>query len=505
MYTYRLNLRIFIGILIYILIFILTAIFSRIPGQHLDRWTISGREVTFPLKGKVEKPAWFTYTTKIYSSEEKDRYILLSRIDSKGIILKVNNEEVFSIGVWLNSNIWTYSFAAPIHLKKGENTIEMKLKYLFDFNSIYPPSILDKPWPLLMFLNLLFSGLSTYASFSLFSFFVYFTVLSVKVERIRYKYFIAALSLLSTAIFLSNMGFWYSVGPGNLIFLYKRLVYASIYLAFAFHQELILLLFNKQVKYHSIKILSIITAILIIVIPDFRMARTLALRYAAPLFIVNISLITYRAVKYNLRRLVPPSIVLFISLIHFYITSIFSYAAVPIVAYGLSYYAFSIVNFLRTEHETLYTESEIDPLTKAYNRRILEDLEVSDEDVLVYLDVDNFKEINDSFGHSFGDKVLKDLVNVIKDNIKGKDVVIRIGGDEFVIIIRKCSTYYAHDIVKTIEDEFKKRKGLTFSYGITALDKGLDKALEEADEYMYKLKNKKKKRHGLFINKTVRG
>lgn len=86
--------------------------------------------------------------------------------------------------------------------------------------------------------------------------------------------------------------------------------------------------------------------------------------------------------------------------------------------------------------------SVIDPLTGLYNRRYAEPhllriaqraKETGRPFAVMVLDLDRFKNINDTYGHSAGDVVLKEIANRIKDNLRGVDMVARIGGEEFLV------------------------------------------------------------------------
>lgn len=92
--------------------------------------------------------------------------------------------------------------------------------------------------------------------------------------------------------------------------------------------------------------------------------------------------------------------------------------------------------------ERILYESEHDPLTHLFNRRagdqllefMLEKAKRSSEQlVLLLIDLDGFKEVNDNFGHEAGDKVLIEVANRLKATIRKEDILIRLGGDEFVI------------------------------------------------------------------------
>jgi diguanylate cyclase (GGDEF)-like protein len=97
--------------------------------------------------------------------------------------------------------------------------------------------------------------------------------------------------------------------------------------------------------------------------------------------------------------------------------------------------------------ETFYELAILDPLTGLYNRRFGEErlnaeiaraVRQSDPLVLVLLDLDKFKTINDHFGHSAGDTVLKEFASRLKRSTRGSDIAVRMGGDEFMVILPDC-------------------------------------------------------------------
>ncbi len=102
----------------------------------------------------------------------------------------------------------------------------------------------------------------------------------------------------------------------------------------------------------------------------------------------------------------------------------------------------------RTRAEKFYNLAVIDPLTGLYNRRYGEErlkeeilrAEKNGEPLAVILmDLDYFKEINDQYGHAAGDLVLKELARRLKRAVRACDVPIRIGGDEFVLVLPECA------------------------------------------------------------------
>lgn len=94
----------------------------------------------------------------------------------------------------------------------------------------------------------------------------------------------------------------------------------------------------------------------------------------------------------------------------------------------------------RQLHDVVMQLSHYDPLTGLFNRRAFkqylhEQLQSDSEVALLFLDLDLFKKVNDTFGHEVGDRVLKKISSRFKSYIKGRGVLARIGGDEFTVII----------------------------------------------------------------------
>jgi len=123
---------------------------------------------------------------------------------------------------------------------------------------------------------------------------------------------------------------------------------------------------------------------------------------------------------------------------------------------------------------------------------------------ICYMDIDNLKEINDNYGHSEGDKLIVSIVNVIKHNIRNTDEIMRIGGDEFVIIFPNCTIDEAEHIMKRIREKINEVEFTTnderfeagFSYGFAEYSKGgpvdtVESLLDMADQQMYKYKRLK--------------
>ena len=162
---------------------------------------------------------------------------------------------------------------------------------------------------------------------------------------------------------------------------------------------------------------------------------------------------------------------------------------------------------LKLEVERLERESNIDPLTKAHNRRVLiKDLEEvlsfgKDKDIdmhLVMFDADDFKKINDSFGHIAGDKTLIFLSKLIQNSLRRGTRIYRYGGEEFVVILNRTSLEEATKIVDRIIKETCDSKllyknhdiHLTLSAGLCSHKQNIsaEELLDRADKALYDAK-----------------
>ena len=147
-----------------------------------------------------------------------------------------------------------------------------------------------------------------------------------------------------------------------------------------------------------------------------------------------------------------------------------------------------IIELLK-ENENLRKENIKDELTNIYNRKVLDNN--IEYDVLVMCDIDNFKLINDTFGHIVGDKILQDIAQELTNILRNDDLLLRYGGDEFTILFKNCT---AHSIKSKLEKFSKKifeTNGysipFTMSFGITENmdNKSIEEAIIEADQALY--------------------
>ena len=116
---------------------------------------------------------------------------------------------------------------------------------------------------------------------------------------------------------------------------------------------------------------------------------------------------------------------------------------------------------------------------------------------VVYIDLDNFKTINDRYGHSTGDNLLRLVANTIKSNIRLMDTVARLGGDEFAILLPETGPELAEAITRKVQKinlEIMQKNGwpVTFSIGVVTFihpPTTVDEILKKSDNLMYTAKN----------------
>ena len=112
------------------------------------------------------------------------------------------------------------------------------------------------------------------------------------------------------------------------------------------------------------------------------------------------------------------------------------------------------------------------------------------------IDLDGFKKVNDTLGHSRGDDVLVAFASILKNATRSSDVVARMGGDEFIVILKKTDAKGAEEYATRLRQAFnesglKEQCGVDFSMGISLFDnlpEDLDDATHVADMLMYKAK-----------------
>jgi len=155
----------------------------------------------------------------------------------------------------------------------------------------------------------------------------------------------------------------------------------------------------------------------------------------------------------------------------------------------------------------LYRQVQIDALTGLFNRRCFNEklykMKSRGSTCLILIDIDNFKNINDTYGHLMGDQVLQQLAQILQNSTRKKDIIARWGGEEFAIILPETSIEDAYMIGNRIRTKVENYIfsyeevicNITVSIGIaaanTSKDIDPDQFLKITDEALYDAKKKK--------------
>ncbi len=168
------------------------------------------------------------------------------------------------------------------------------------------------------------------------------------------------------------------------------------------------------------------------------------------------------------------------------------------------------INLMLTELEQMHIEvahhAYYDSMTGLLNRRMgfeklseaMKKADVNEQSLsIVYLDLNDLKKTNDQYGHKEGDALIKDTVNVLEKSINKVKYIVRMGGDEFMIILPGVGESETEEVlrgvqkrVEEVNSQSNKPYNMSFSYGIAEYETGqnIDHYIEQADEKMYRAK-----------------
>ncbi|MEI7026076.1 sensor domain-containing diguanylate cyclase [Paenibacillus sp. y28] len=165
------------------------------------------------------------------------------------------------------------------------------------------------------------------------------------------------------------------------------------------------------------------------------------------------------------------------------------------------------VHFMRKRVDNLTSEAQTDPLTGLFNRRAMNTkieqwFEDEEPFAIILIDIDDFKQINDSYGHQNGDEVLKHLSGLLRQVSRRGDLCCRFGGEEFVLLLPYADAQVAYVVAERLREKMRAvpspiGKQITLSLGIAAYPasaKEMKALLEEADQALYAAKQGGKNR-----------
>jgi diguanylate cyclase (GGDEF)-like protein len=165
----------------------------------------------------------------------------------------------------------------------------------------------------------------------------------------------------------------------------------------------------------------------------------------------------------------------------------------------------------------LRTEAMTDPLTALGNRRALDEAVPVGDYALISLDLDHFKDVNDTYGHAAGDVVLARVAKVLGSTVRGDDGAYRLGGEEFLLCLMDADEERAVAVAERVRSRVSELGFLdqgidhpiTVSIGVTAAHglarDGFAEALQRADEALYESKETGRDRITVHVDPALAG
>ncbi len=472
-----------------------------------ERWTVSHdnavHEILLPSFTSIADEGVYTYSTE-FPGMDVDTLIIPSfsaygyEIQINGLMIaRLNEVETKTSNIWNQIQMFTFD---PDIL--GEtNTLMIKIFGIFD-HGINQIPYLTKQKTILPKITIagFFQNSFYFISFGIcISFGLILLMLGYTIPDNKDSHYSFGIAVFFACIYL--LDFPARNFSGNMFFflIQRKFIYASTYLAvFFLMRGMEFFIFkraslSKYIKYIVFSLVSVLCFL-----PDF---KTLKIVNSFGLFmLLFMIIIIYLYVLIKKQRIFMFSTTfLILCTIHDTINALTASSAIFLISYGIIILIIAleiiIISFFKKTYGNMITahnKALKDPLTGAFNRNILDAIEPDPEDVLIMIDFDRFKEINDKFGHDEGDEVLKLFVRESLLQLRETDLIIRLGGDEFVILMKGCSNTIAESRIQNIEKVLSKeirKYPFSFSFGICDLGCGIEEAFKKADVMLYIMKN----------------
>jgi len=171
-----------------------------------------------------------------------------------------------------------------------------------------------------------------------------------------------------------------------------------------------------------------------------------------------------------------------------------------------SAFAAIFIRIINDQHSLLVKHAVTDPMTGVYNRSLLQaSLERAIHQYqrkgiqmsIIIMDIDNFKLINDEFGHDQGDRVIKSIGKLLLKSFRSTDKIFRLGGEEFLILALDTNMQKAYDIAEKLRADIEGKsliaeKRVTVSIGVSEVqkDQSWGQWMKHCDENLYRAKSK---------------
>jgi diguanylate cyclase (GGDEF)-like protein len=470
---------------------------NNLEGEKLSIWyDENGNELKVPII-KTLKGKDLTLTT--YFKKTDNEYIVFPEIDGNYDEIYLNNVLIKKIEYGKNHLFNLYLKPHLVFLGNNLKEVNELKIIIFDLykGGIKTVAILINneevnKYSILKFFNYgITSSIGGIIFLSLLLLIDYLFFLKTPSKKIFLYYFFSLILLL-----IATRDFHYvSWGNPKVFLMMKKTFFISLYSSFMFFLQTFYLNYKKK---NIISFFSVILLTIPIMFFIFSKDLYTLMEYYNKFAIIPLSVIILMMVLYKEK---DQDIILFSFLLFTIIHDVIAtYYPVNGDRFLFQYTIFSFTIFiglklieeLKTAHIMLNDYSQkayLDPLTRSYNRFLLTHIELTFNDTLVFLDLNDMKIINDTYGHEKGDEALIYLSKTIKKHIRNEDFLIRYGGDEFIVILKNCGVDIAKSKFLEIQKDLNNFEiPLSISFGIAKVNKDLYNTLKLADKRMYKMK-----------------
>ena len=496
-----------VAFLVFTVLHLLMIISLSARGYKINEWrVVEGivNEKTLPGSFHIllKKPCGIVVETDI-PKLKKNMYIFFPQIDTSYLEVYANDRLVGSFGSNFRKTARIWYQPLIFQIPKGTDKIKLEIFGVPELGIDIPAIIIDgKELWRFETLEFLTSKLLMIGIGMVFSVGIMMLAISRKLsgsQKVSHIY-IGIASIFAAICMMDMTPFW-SMGNLLLMLLLRKIFLSSLYFGPAFLILGISEFSNRKSSFDKfVFYVNIFVASAFWLIPSHYHMK-LFTKYISIWMVVNVSYFFIKSLRIRNELMVSFMSFGLLTAIHDVLnlafgmnnTKFISAFGIITVFLGFSYIMIMGYEDLIHRYKRSRMENITDHLTGAYNRKALESLVLPENGVVVFIDLNKLKKINDEYGHEAGDRILKKFVDIVKRSIRNDDIVIRLGGDEFLIILKNCRLDKAKEILERIKEEFEKSDELkpSFSYGISEISGDVKAAINAADEKMYDMKKRR--------------
>lgn len=491
-----------------ILVFILNYLSSAQGFKLNGEWTVTSgngdsRVINVPFYEVPERSQTFI-VEKEFGQYHGDT-LILPGVANHGMKIYLNGVFLKEIGDFRSgtANIWNlyHLIRFDSNLLASNNLLRIEMKGTYDIGIQKIPYITD--YSLVKWKNIVLNLLSDDFYYISIGSGILLGILMLVLGRSGFhkdRYFLdIAISAFLVSIFLMEFVYRETTGNYNDLLVFRKIAYICGHLSLTFLSLGIERYMRKKPIVSKIIFLICLVDILILISAPDLITLKKTTNYTNILIALSSILVVLRVIIGKEKRLVFSMTFLSATIVYTINAVMSSNSGFFVANYGvlvsLIGFGMAITENYREMHKTVelaHKRSLTDPLTGSYNRGILQEVSISKRDTTVMIDIDDFKWINDKYGHEAGDIVLEKLVRVLHDNTRNEDIIIRYGGDEFLLIIKNISPTGINNIMKRITMNLENLPYCPkISYGIATGYSDPQKAIIMADSKMYEMKSGK--------------